>query len=92
MEISFSPTPKKAKVVCSAGKDRVFSFFNIDGMLYQHVILALTTVTGLYYGDILKVLQGHIRWKRPRLRARSWMLHHDNARLHVANIVAEYLA
>ena len=61
-------------------------------MVYQHVILAHTTVTRHYYRDVLKVLQGHIRRKSPCLSATSWMLHHDNARPHVANVVAEYLA
>ena len=61
-------------------------------MVYQHVVPAHTTITGLYYSDVLKVLQGHIRWKGPRLSAKSWMLHHDNARPDVANVVAEYLA
>ena len=87
-----SPTPKKAKVVSSAGKVMVISFFDIDGMVYQLVVPAHTTVTGVYYRDVLKVLQGHIRWKRSRLNATSWMLHNDNARSHVANVVPEYLA
>ena len=58
-------------------------------MFYQHVVPAQTTVTGLYYRDVLKVLQGHIRWKRPCLRATSWMLHHNNARQHVAECLAQ---
>ena len=87
-----SPNPKKAKVVSSAGKVMVISFFYTDGMVYQHVVPPHTTVTGLYYRDVLKVLQGHITRKRPYLHATSWMLHHNNARLHVANVVAEYLA
>ena len=87
-----SPTPKKAKVVSSAGKVMVISFFDIHGMVYQHVVPAHTTVTGAYYRDVLKILQGHIRRKRPHLHETSWMLHHDNARPHIANVVAEYLA
>ena len=84
-----SPNPKNAKVVSFAGKIMIISFFDIDGMDYQHVVPAHTTVTGLYYRDVLKVLQGHIRQERPCLRATSWMLHHDNARPHVTNVVAE---
>ena len=87
-----SPTPKKATVVSSAGKVMVISFFYIDGMAYQHVVPAHTTVTGLYYRDVLKVLQGHIRRKSPRWSATSRILHHDNAKPHVTNVVAEYLA
>ena len=88
-----SPTPKKKqKWFLLQGKLWSISLFDIDGMVYQHVVPAHTIVTGLYYRDVLKVLQGHIRQKRPCLSATSWMLHHDYARLHVANVVAEYLA
>lgn len=87
-----SSTLKKAKVVASAGKVMVISFFDIHGMVYQHVVPAHTSVTGQYYRDVLKTLQVHIRRKRPHFREAGWMLHHDNARPHIANVVAEYLA
>ena len=86
---SSSPTPKKAKFVSSAGKVMVISFLYIDGMVYQHVVPAHKTVTGLFYRDVLKVLQGHMRRKSPRSSATSWMLHDDNARPHVEDVVAQ---
>ena len=91
VEISITNSQKKQKWFLLQGKLWSSIFFYIDGMVYQHVVPAHTTVTGLYYRDILKVLQGHIRQKRPCLHATSWMLHHDNARPHVTNVVAEYL-
>ena len=72
---SLPTPPKKAKMVSSAGKVMVILFFDIEGMVYQYVLPAHPTVTGLYYRDVLKVLQGLIRWKRPRLHATSWMQH-----------------
>ena len=55
-----SPTPKKAKVVPSAGKVMVITFFDSKGMVYQHAVPPHTTVTGEYYKSVLKILRRHI--------------------------------
>jgi hypothetical protein len=41
---------------------------------------------------VLKTLAEHIRRKRPELHPSCWRLHHDNARPHVSNVAAQYLA
>jgi hypothetical protein len=41
---------------------------------------------------VLKTLAEHIRRKRPELHPSRWRLNHDNARPHVSNVVAQYLA
>ena len=87
LEISFITNPQKCKSGFFCRESYCHLIFYIDGMVYQHVVPAHTTITGLYYRDVLKVLQGHIRRKRPRLIATSWMLHRDNAKPHVANVV-----
>lgn len=87
-----SPTPKKAKVVRSARKVMMISFFDYRGMVYQHEVPPRTTVNGEYYKQVLKHLAEHIRRKRPELYPSGWRLHHDNARPHVCNIVTQYLA
>ena len=91
VEIAFITSPQKGKSRFFCRESYGHLIFYIDGMVYQHVVPAHTTVTGLYYRDVLKVIQGHIRQKWSRLSATSWMLHHNNARPHVTNFVAEYL-
>lgn len=86
-----SPTPKKAKVVKSAGKVMVITFFDHLGMVYQHAVPSGTTVTAPYYVSVIQTLRQHIAKKRPNLRNGGWRLHHDNARPHVAHAVLEYL-
>lgn len=87
-----SPTPKKAKVVPSAGKVMVITFFDCNGMIYQHAVPPHTTVTAAYYTSVLATLRKHIAKKRPELSRTGWRLHHDNARPHVANQVMQFLA
>ena len=87
-----SPTPKKAKVVPSAGKVMVITFFDCNGMIYQHADPPHTTVTGMYYTSVLTKLQKHIEKKRPQLHRTGWRLHHDNARPQVANHGMQFLA
>ena len=87
-----SLTPPKSKNGFFCRESYGHLIFYIDGMVYQYVVPAHTAATGLYYRDVMKVLQDHIRRKWPRLSATSWMMHHDNARPNVAKVVAEYLA
>jgi len=87
-----SPTPKKTKVVTSAGKVMVIRLFDCRGMIYQHIVAPHTIVTGAYYTSVLAILRKHIVKKRPELHPNGWRLHHDNARPHVALTVMEYLA
>lgn len=69
----------------------VITCFDYKGMVYTHTVPTSTTVNGEYYKTVLQhLIKDHIPKKRPEL-ARSWKLHHDNARPHVAGIVTEFL-
>jgi histone-lysine N-methyltransferase SETMAR len=85
------PKPKKARMAISAGKVMIITFFDIRGMVYQHVVQKGQTVNACYYIKVLERLCEHIRRKRPELREGGWLLHHDNARPHVARIVRDFL-
>ncbi len=86
-----SPPPKKAKVVRSAGKVMMIIFFDEEGMVYQHAVEQGVTVTAVYYIDVLKKMLQHFQKKRPHKRVDEILLHHDNARPHVAHVVTEFL-
>ena len=51
------------------------------------------TVNQVYHLKVLKKLREKVRRKRPELFAnKSWILHHDNAPVHTALSVREFLA
>ncbi|GFX36057.1 histone-lysine N-methyltransferase SETMAR [Trichonephila clavipes] len=77
-----SPTRKKAKTVKSAG--RVMTI--IEGFVYQHAVEPGTTVNDSYYTNVLRSMVQHVKRKRPLLR-NGFLLHHDNARPHIARCV-----
>ncbi|GFW08999.1 histone-lysine N-methyltransferase SETMAR [Trichonephila clavipes] len=78
-----SPTPKKAKAVKSAGRVITIFFFYYEGIVYQHGVEPGTTVSDSNYMNVLRTMVQHVKKKRPLLR-NGFLLHHDNARPHIA--------
>lgn len=82
--------PQKAKVVKSAGKVMHLVFFDIHGVIYDHVVPKGQGVTGQYYSDVLKgPFMQKMRQKRQELLHRDWWFHQDNAPAHTCRMTME---
>lgn len=79
-----SPTPKKARVIPSAGKVMASVFWDSQGVLLIDYLEKGHTVTGLYYSQLLKRLREAIKEKRPGMLTRGVLFHHDNAPAHTS--------
>ncbi len=58
-------SPKKAKVVCSAGKVMIIISFDERGFLYQHTVCQSHTVTAVYYQEVLQEWITNLKKKIP---------------------------
>ena len=85
-----APRKKKVRQQKSAGKVLMFIFFDSRGPVYQHAVPPKTKINAEYYKSVLEKLLRHIRTKRPELKG-TWVLHHNNARPHVAKVVQDWL-
>ena len=66
---------------------------DIRGIVHYEFVPNGQTVNQVYYLEVLKRLREKVRRKRPELFAdNSWILHHDNAPVHTALSVREFLA
>ncbi len=63
--------------------------------LYQHTVHQNHTVTAVYYQKVLQKVFAHFKKKKKEKNAHKKreeiLLHHDNARPHVAHTVTEFL-
>lgn len=82
--------PTKVKRTRSAGKQMVASFFGRTGHVATVALPLKSTVNAEWYTTIcLPEVFRKVREKRPE---GNILLHHDNARPHIANRTTEYLA
>ena len=79
---SYSPPPRKAKVVTSAGQIMASVFWDAEGVLLIDYLSKGSTVTGQYYSDLLWQLREQIKVKRRGKLSRGVIFHHDNAPVH----------
>ncbi|GFY13981.1 mariner Mos1 transposase [Trichonephila clavipes] len=87
-----SPRPKKARQVRSKIKVMLIVFFDADGIVHPEHAPQGQTVNKEFYLDVMRKLREAVRRKRPVLWASSrWMLHHDGAPAHTANLVQHFL-
>ncbi|GFV25144.1 histone-lysine N-methyltransferase SETMAR [Trichonephila clavipes] len=63
-------------------------FYYYEGIVYQHAVKPGTTVNGSYYANVLRTMVQHVRRKSPLL-LNGFLLHHDNARPHIARCVLD---
>ncbi|GFY32272.1 histone-lysine N-methyltransferase SETMAR [Trichonephila clavipes] len=62
--------------------------FYYEGSVYQSAVEPGTTVSDSYYTNFLRRMAQHVKRKRPLLR-NSFLLHHDNARPHIARCILD---
>jgi len=86
------PGPIKARVHASRKKKMVLVFFDAAGVLYTHIAKRGTAINGKYIVEVLGAFMKQLTKKRPDWEEGSWMLHWDNAPVHTAAAVKEYLA
>lgn len=86
-----SSAPKKAKVVPSAGKVMATVFWDAKGIILIDYLEKGKTITGVYYASLLSKLNDEIKIKRPHLKRKKVLFHHDNAPAHSSTVVHEKL-
>jgi histone-lysine N-methyltransferase SETMAR len=87
-----TPGPIKAKVVVSHTKQMLLAFFDDKGMVYTNHVPRGATMNADYIISALKKFLKALRQKRPDLRPGDWMFHWDNAPVHTAQKVQQFLA
>ena len=86
------PGPLKAKVQASRSKQMVFAFFDSRGLIYTHIAARSATINAPYVVDVLGKFLKQLRLKRPEMVEQEWFLHWDNAPVHTAAVVQNWLA
>ncbi|GFV37246.1 histone-lysine N-methyltransferase SETMAR [Trichonephila clavipes] len=79
-----SPTPKKAKTVKSTDLNFFWIMKELCINTLPNMVLPLTARS--YYANVLRTMVQHVKRKRPLL-GNGFLLHHDNARQHIARCV-----
>ncbi|GFS99634.1 mariner Mos1 transposase [Trichonephila clavipes] len=87
-----SPRPKKARQVRSKIKVMLIVFFDADGIVHHEYAPQGQKMSKEFYLNVMRKLREAVRRKRPVLWVSSrWMLHHDGAPAHTANLVQQFL-
>ena len=74
-------------------KVMLVGFFDWQGVIHYKFIPHGQTVNKEFYVAVLKCLREAVRRKRPQLWTnQSWVLHHDNAPVHLPFLVRNFLA
>ena len=87
-----SPGPLKARVQESRKKQMVLAFFDNKGLIYTNYVPRGTSVNSAYIIKAMTTFLKHFRKKRPEMSAGEWFFHWDNAPVHTAMDVQEFLA
>ena len=84
--------PIKAKVHASRTSQMVLAFFDNKGPIYTNYVPRGTTVNAIYILGALGRFQKVFKQKRPETAAGEWYFHWDNAPVHTAAVVRDWLA
>ena len=76
-----SPGPKKFKTQPSTGKVMATVFLDAKGVIMLDFLPKRSTITGVYYANLLDQLRTAIRENRRGKLSKSVLLQHDNARV-----------
>lgn len=81
-----SPPPRKFHTQPSAGKVMATIFWDCKGVLLVDYLPHKTTMTGSYYGELLRNLRQAVKEKRRGMLTRGPLLLHDNAPAHMSRV------
>ena len=84
-----SPRPKKFKTQPSAGKVMVTVFWDAKGVIMLDVLPKRSTITEVYYANILDQRRTAIREKRRGKLSKDVLLQQDNARVHTCKVAMD---
>jgi histone-lysine N-methyltransferase SETMAR len=82
----------KAKVHASRSKQMVLAFFDSKGLICTNYVPKGSTVTASYIVEALGKFLKVFRQKRPEIAAGDWWFHWDNAPVHTAAMVKDWMA
>ena len=81
-----SPRPKKFKTQPSAGKVMATVFWDAKGVIMLDFLPKRSTITGVYYANLLDQLRTTIHEKHRGKLSKCVLLQQDNARVHTAKL------
>ena len=87
--ISGSPRPKKFKTQPSAGMVMATVFWDAKGVIMLDFLPKRSTITGVYYANLLDQLRTAIRVKRWGKLSEGVLLQQDNARVHTCKVAMD---
>jgi histone-lysine N-methyltransferase SETMAR len=86
------PGPIKARVHASRTKQMVMALFDSKGLIYTHIVPRGTTINAIYTVKVLGIFMKNVKKKRPAMVEQEWFFHWDNAPVHTAAVVKEWIA
>ena len=86
------PGPIKARVHASRQKQMLLAYFDAKGVIYTDYVPRGKTVNSKYIIESLRRFLKIFKQKRKTTASQEWFLHWDNAPVHSAAIVQEFLA
>ena len=84
-----SPKPKKLKTQPSAGKVMATVFWDAKGIILLDFLPKRSTITGVYYANLLDQLRTAIREKRRGKLAKGVLLEQDSVRVHTCKVAMD---
>ena len=84
-----SHRPKKFKTQPSAGKVMATVFWDAKGVIILDFLPKRSTITGVYYANLLDQLRTAIREKRRGKLSKGVLLQQDNARVHTCKVAMD---
>ena len=84
-----SPRPKKFKTQLSAGKVKATVFWDAKGVIMLDFLPKRSTITGMYYANLLDQLRTAIREKRRGKLSKDVLMQQDNARVHTCKVAMD---
>ena len=84
-----SPGPKKFMTQPSAGKVMATVFWDAKGVIMLDFLPKRSTITGVYYANLLDQLRTAIHEKRRGKLSKGVLLQQDNARVHTCKVAMD---